>query len=143
MPSGKKARGRQNRAKKEATRTARTADLRSMWEPTVLQNNVACSDAATSCEHRLAVIPQIPQVGPVVSFMNLIASEGLFNRATRITYSDPVELCVRSLSQFPEVVSKKSERSLAIDLLVRFVRNVFVHDAVVEGERWFHQHRLN
>ncbi|EJK58613.1 hypothetical protein THAOC_21250 [Thalassiosira oceanica] len=33
MPSKKKARGRKNRAKKEATRTA---DLRSQWEPTIL-----------------------------------------------------------------------------------------------------------
>ena len=36
-----------------------------------------------------------------------------------------------------------SEQSLATDLLLRFIRNVFVHDSAIEGENWFHQYQLN
>lgn len=144
-PRGKKARGRQNRAKKEATRAAREADLRSLWEPTILclgVNNGA--NNVSSCEHMLAVPPQIPRQGPAVSLMNLIASEGLFDSATSFTgVDDPVDLCMRSLSRFPKVLAKESERSLAMDLLLRFVRNIFLHDSAIDGQSWFQQHHHN
>ncbi|EJK70169.1 hypothetical protein THAOC_08495 [Thalassiosira oceanica] len=139
MPSRKKARGRQNRAKKEATRTA---ELRSLWEPTIHSNN-GVRNAAASCGERLALISaQIPQEGPAVSFMNFLAGKGIFGKATKIT-GGPVQLCFESLSHFPEVVAKDSERSLAFYLLLRFVRNVFLRDSVVEGESWFHQYHNN
>ena len=89
MPSGKKARGRKNRAKKEATLTAAQ---RALWEPTILRNSGASNDAtASSCEHTLAVLPRIPQEGPAVSFMNCLASEGFFNKAIRFIEIDPTE----------------------------------------------------
>ena len=44
---------------------------------------------------------------------------------------------------FPGVGTVVSERSLAISLLLRFIRNTFVHDAVVEGEKWFHGRARN
>ena len=134
MPSKKKARGRQNRAKKEATRTA---DQRSLWEPIV---NIAAKnkDAIPCCEH-VAILPRIPQVGPAVSFMNRLAGEGFFDKAARFPTSEPVELCFQALSRFPRVVEEESERSLAMDLLLRFVRNVFLNDYVMEGENLFHQ----
>lgn len=93
----------------------------------------------------------------MVSFMNYVASEGVFSPATT-TISDPVngslnweatgggysaEFCSRSLSCFPKVLGDDSERSLAINLLLRFRRNIFVHDSVVEGDCWFHQHSQN
>ena len=128
MPSGKKARGRQNRAKKEANRTA---GLRILWEPTVLRDSGVSNTAASSCEHMLAVLPRIPQQGPAVSFMNHIAGEGFFDRAIS---GAPLALCCQSLMHFPKVREEESERSLAIDLLLRFVRSVFLHDSVAEGE---------
>ena len=131
MPSRKKARGRQNRAKKEATRTA---DLRSLWEPTILRNNV---NATTSpCEHMLAVLPRIPQVGPAISYMNCLAGEGFFDKAT--THFIPVEVCFQTLMRYPEVRKDDTERSLTNDLLLRFVRSVFLQDSTIEGETWFH-----
>ena len=140
MPSGKKARGRKNRAKKEATRNA---DLRTLWEPTLLCDNSGVKNTTTSpCEHVLVALPPIPRDGPVVSFMNCLASEGLFNGATDFT-GNPIDLCLQPLSRFPEVAEEESERSLAIDLLLRFIRNTFVHDALVEGEKWFHYRALN
>ena len=139
MPSGKKARGRKNRAKKEATRTA---NLRSLWEPTVFRES-SVDKAASSCEHLAAALPRIPSQGPVVSFMNHIASEGFFDRAKRLVGIDLIQLCFQSLSRFPEVAGKESERSLAINLLLHFVRNVFVHDAAMEGESWFHKVHSN
>ena len=115
--SGKKARGQ-----KEATLTAAQMSQRALWEQTILRN------AFSSCEHVL-VLPRIPQEGPAVSFMNSVAGEGFFNKATRFSGVDPLALCSRSLSAFPRVRKEESERSLAIDLLLRFVRNVFFHDS--------------
>ena len=136
MPNRKKARGRQNRAKKEATRTA---DQRSQWETIILRNSSATSsgDATSFCEQMLVVLPRIPQVGPAISFMNCLAGEGFFDKATSFT-GDPVDVLFRPLMRFPEVRKEESERSLAMNLLLRFVRNAFVHDSVVEGEKWFH-----
>ena len=137
MPSGKKARGRQNRAKKEATRTA---NHRLLWEPTILRNNGASNNAI--CKHMLAVLPRIPQVSPAVSLMNLLAEEGFFDKATIFTV-DPVELCILSLMRFPKVREEESERSLAMDLLLRFVRSTFLQDSAIEGEKWFHSREQN
>ena len=47
------------------------------------------------------------------------------------------------MSRFPEVAAKESERSLATNLLLRFARNVFVHGAVAEGEKWFYDRFQN
>ncbi|EJK61597.1 hypothetical protein THAOC_17888 [Thalassiosira oceanica] len=115
MPSKKKARGRKNCAKKEATRTA---DLRGQWEPTIITtaNN---SGAISCCEHMLAVSPKIPQEGTAVSFMNHMAGEGFFDRTALFQKED-------------------NERALAIDLLLRFTRNASVRDSAIEGENWFH-----
>ena len=136
MAAGKKARGRQKRAMKEA----RAADLRSLWEPTILRNKGVDDDAASSCDcEHLALFPEIPQGGPAVSFMNYIASEGVF--ANSLEYecaSHCVELCVRSVLRFPKVREEESERSLATDLLLRFARNVFFHDLATEGDDWFY-----
>ena len=136
MAAGKKARGRQKRAMKEA----RAADLRSLWEPTILRNKGVDDDAASSCDcEHLALFPEIPQGGPAVSFMNYIASEGVF--ANSLEYecaSHCVELCVRSVLRFPKVREEESERSLATDLLLRFARNVFFHDLAMEGDDWFY-----
>ena len=128
MPSGKKARGRQNRAKKEATRR------RSLWEPTILGSGVnhGAYDAS-SCEHTLAVLPPLPPAGLVISFMNSLAGEGFFDKATRFTGDDPIGFCFRSLLCFPEILEVESERSLAIDLLLRFLRNVLLRNSVVGG----------
>ena len=139
MPSGKKARGRKNRAKKEATLAAAH---RTLWEQTV-RNNGAFNNATTpSCEHMLAVLPRIPQEGPAVSFMNCLAGEGFFSSAAHFS-GDLVVLCNQSLSRFPGVWEDEGERALAMDLLLRFVRNVFLHDSAIEGENWFHQHPHN
>ena len=135
MPNRKKARGRQNRAKKEVTRQ------RTLWEPTILRNNSA-SNIAT-CEHTLAVLPRIPQEGPAISYMNCLAGEGFFDKATHSTGNDPVDVCFRPLMRFPEVWTVESERSLAMNLLLRFVRNVIVYDSRIEGEKWFHNHLEN
>ena len=141
MPSGKKARGRKNRAKKEATRTA---NLRSLWEPTVFRES-SVDKAASSCEHLAAALPRIPSQGPVVSFMNHIASEGFFDRAKCFVGVDviPIQLFFQPLSRFPEVAGKESERSLAINLLLRFIRNTFLSYSVVEGENWYHNSSPN
>ena len=136
MPSGKKARGRQNRAKKEA---ARTAELRTQWEPAVLRYSSVNNAAASS----LAVIPCIPPEGPAVSFMNCLAGEGFFNRAKIFGGIDPVELCFQSLRDRPDVLAVESERSLAINLLLRFIRNVFVNESAMEGEELPQLHHHN
>ena len=112
------------------------AAQRSQWEPTILRESGGNS---SSCEHMLAVLPQVPRDGPVVSFMNCLAGEGYFINATNFNGSMLVSN-LQALTRFPEI---HSERSLAIDLLLRFVRNVFVHDAGVEGEKWFHRRLQN
>ena len=133
MPSGKKARGRQNRAKKEAILTA---DQRSLWEPTVIRDN---DDTTTfSCKHMLATLPRILQMGPAISFMNCLAGEGFFDNATRFTCK-AVNLCFRPLVHFPGVRKDDTERSLAMNLLLRFMRNMFLHESVVARENWFKQ----
>ena len=139
MPSGKKARGRKNRAKKEATLAARQ---RTLWEPTILLSlrDKDDVDAASSCEHMLAVLPRIPQFGTAVSFMNCLAGEGFFDKVACFP-GDPIVLCIQPLLRFPRVQKEASERSLAIDLLLRFIRNTFLSDSVVEGEKWFQGYR--
>ncbi|EJK46597.1 hypothetical protein THAOC_34730 [Thalassiosira oceanica] len=138
MPSGKKARGRKNRAKK-------TADQREQWEPTIVlrDNGASNSTADSSCKHLLAVLPPIPRAGPVVSLMNHMAGEGYFDRTKSFAGVRPADVLMRSLRYFLKVQEEESERSLAINLLLRFVRNVFVHDSSVEGEKWFHQCPFN
>ncbi|EJK53712.1 hypothetical protein THAOC_26790 [Thalassiosira oceanica] len=139
MPSKKKARGRKNRAKKEATRTA---DLRGQWEPTI--NIAANNNGVSCCVHMLAVPPQIPQEGPVVSFMNHMAGEGIFDKASVFLLDESaVDICCRTVVPFPVVHKGDNERSMAIDLLLRFLRNVFVRDAAMEGELWFQRHHDN
>ncbi|EJK73921.1 hypothetical protein THAOC_04432, partial [Thalassiosira oceanica] len=146
MPSRKKARGRQNRAKKEAIRIA---DLRSLWEPMAL-----CSRSnldAAPCENLLAAPPQIPQEleGPVVSFMNHMAGEGFFNKATQFPFETVMMTCWRFATDqsllFPGVKEEDNEqRALVIDLLLRFLRNSFVRDSAIEGENWYlYQHHDN
>jgi len=143
MPSGKKARGRKNRAKKEATLTAAQ---RALWEQTILRNSGGASNngTASSCEHALAVLPRIPQEGPAVSFMNLLARQGLFDKATRFTGVNPAKFCFEAVTRFfPEVWKEESERTLVTNLLLRFIRNVFLHASAIDGDDWFHQHPLN
>ena len=137
MPSGKKARGRKNRAKKE------TAARRALWEQTILRNSGGASNNATasSCEHMLAVLPRIPQEGPAVSFMNFLAGEGCFS-AAQFSSVNPVDFGLQATMRFPGVREEESVRSLTIDLLLRFIRNVFVHDSAIE-ESWFQQYRRN
>ena len=113
-----------------------------MWEPTILGNHVVARNSAnSSCEY-MATLAQIPQDGPVFSFMNYIASEGFFCNLRRFR-GDSLELCLRPLARFPGVLYEESERSLATALLLRFIRNVFVHDSVVAGEKWFHNRAEN
>ena len=131
MPSGKKARGRKNRAKKEATLAARQ---RTLWEPMVLGKNAA----TIPCEHMLLALPQIPQEGPAVSFMNCLASG-----AESFSDVDPRELCFLALSKFPVVMVEEGERSLVIDLLLRFLRNAFVQCSMINGEKWLYQKPAN
>ncbi|EJK45512.1 hypothetical protein THAOC_35872 [Thalassiosira oceanica] len=146
MPSRKKAQGRRNRARKEATRTA---ELRSLWEPMALCRRI--NHVAVPCEHTLTSPPEIPQEGPVVSFMNHIAGEGIFDKASLFPNESLVVTCIRMLAPFPVVwkkdyeraQSQDDERALAIDLLLRFLRNVLVCDSAIEGENWFHQSTLN
>ncbi|EJK49433.1 hypothetical protein THAOC_31694 [Thalassiosira oceanica] len=145
MPSRKKACGRQNRAKKEAIRTA---NLRSLWEPTLLASGVENSklDVLPTCEHHLTLFPQIPQEGPAVSFMNHIAGRDFFNKAALSPnpHESVINTCFGSVElHFPGVQKEDNERALAIDLLLRFIRNVFVHEPRVEGEIWFHQCHRN
>ncbi|EJK76302.1 hypothetical protein THAOC_01942 [Thalassiosira oceanica] len=138
MPSKKKARGRKNRARKEAIKTA---DLRTLWEPTI---NITTNDNGVSCcEHMLAVSPKIPQEGPVVSFMNHIAGEGFFNKTALFLDESAVETCYRSVAPFPVVHKDDDERAMTIALLLRFLRNVFVRDYAIEGESWFNQCHRN
>ena len=151
MPSGKKARGRQNRAKKKATRNAAyAADLRTLWEPTLLRSNDGVAspncDSSSSCEHRLAVLPRIPREGPAVSVMNSLAENGFFDKGPKNTRfaGDPVKFCIQlAVRCFPGGREGESERSLATNLLLRFIRNVFVHSSMIEGENWFHQRSMN
>ena len=120
-------------------------DQRSLWEPMILRNSSATSsgDATSSREHMLAVPPRIPQEGPAISFMNCLAGEGFFEKATIFASATVGALCFQSLSRFPEVRKKESERSLATNLLLRFARNVFVQDSAIEGEKWFHNRAQN
>ncbi|EJK58065.1 hypothetical protein THAOC_21836 [Thalassiosira oceanica] len=85
----------------------------------------------------LTLPPRIPQEGPAVSLLNSLSAEGFFNNEASFT----VDLL--SLVGYSEVVAKESERSLAINLLLRFVRNVLVYDSVVEGEKWFQREHPN
>ena len=139
MPSGKKARGRKNRAKKDATLTAAQ---RTLWEQVVLRNDGARINATTSCEHVLAV-PRIPQEGPAVSFMNFLAGDGFFSSASLFNGEWWATLSIQLVIRFPGVWKEESERSQATDLLLRFLRNVFVHDSKLEGANWFHQGQRN
>ena len=146
MPSGKKARGRKKRAKKEATLMVAQ---RALWEPAILRNNGGASNDATtsSCEHMMAVLPRIPQEGPAVSLMNCLAGQGFFKKEPTCFISGSmtmIDFCLTSVTRFfPEVRGEESERSLAINLLLRFVRNVLLHGFAIEGERWFHGHAPN
>ncbi|EJK53457.1 hypothetical protein THAOC_27110 [Thalassiosira oceanica] len=135
MPSRKKARGRQNRAKKEATRTA---DMRALWERTLLCDN-GVNDDGTCCSCAHMAMPLIPQeLGPAVSFMNHIAGKGFFDNTAASLSCHSVEFCLPSVMRFPDVTTEESERSLASDLLLRNLRNILVHDSAVGGENWFH-----
>ena len=123
MPSKKKARGRQNRAKKEATRT------RTLWEQVTAGHCPACF-----CERMPALPTRIPQDGPYVSFMNYIGGEGIFEWSTRWSDSDvEVGFGRRSLSRFPEDLEDESERSLVIDLLLRLIRYAILINSAIEG----------
>ena len=136
MPSKKKARGRQNRAKKEATRT------RTLWEQVTAGHCPACF-----CERMPALPTRIPQVGPAVSFMNYIGGEGIFEWSTPWSDSDvEVDFSRRSLSRFPEVLEDESERSLLIELLLRLIRYAILVNSTIEGtqgENWFHKRQRN
>ena len=135
MPSRKKARGRQNRAKKEAYLTAKQ---RTQWEPTLLVSGVNDNAAASSCEHTLAVRPRIPQEGLAVSFVNCLAGEGFFDKTARFHNQSLAMTCLDSVTlHFPGVQEEDNERALAIDLLLRFVRNVLVHEAALVGDDCF------
>ena len=135
MPRGKKARGRKNRAKMQATRTA---DFRSHWEPLILLDS---SNSASSCEHVLAVLPRIPKDGPAVCFMNHLASKGFFQKATPVA-GNPMALTFGALSCFPDL-DDDCERSLATNMLLRYVRNALLSHFKLEGEGWSHQHHKN
>ncbi|EJK70706.1 hypothetical protein THAOC_07913 [Thalassiosira oceanica] len=140
MPSKKKTRGRQNRAKKDATRTA---ELRTLWEPTILASDNRL-DVLPSCEHNHELIGiQIPQDGTAVSLMNHIAGKGFFNRETCFSNESVMRTCYSLSHRFPGVREEDNEGALAIALLLRFLRNVFVRDSAIEGELWFHQHHEN
>ena len=133
MPSRKKERGRKNRAKKEATRTV---EQRSLWEPTILLNG-----ATSSCEHMMTAPLQIPQEGPAISFMNYIASEGVFGQTALPVTGREAGLwnfCSHLVLRFPGVQEEDNERALAINLLLRFLRNALVRDSDIEGESWIH-----
>ena len=97
----------------------------------------------SSCEHTLEALPPFPRGGSAVSFMNHIAGLGFFDGARRFDCTSEVELCFKSLVIFREVRAEDNERSLAIDLLLRFLRNAFVRDSISEGEIWFHRCRRN
>ncbi|EJK51293.1 hypothetical protein THAOC_29552 [Thalassiosira oceanica] len=140
MPSRKKARGRQNRAKKEAVRIA---DLRSLWEPMALSSRSDHEASSVRCEHTLTAPPEIPRKSTVVSFMNHMAGEGFFNRETSFSNEPVMKTCYSLSLRFPGVRKEDNERALAMALLLRFLRNVFVRDSAIEGESWFHEHHNN
>ena len=71
--------------------------------------------------------------------MNYLAGEGVFDRAMPFSF----DLCSRALLRFPKFFGDDSERSLAIDLLLRFIRNTFVEDSTAEGGIWFHHRAPN
>ena len=75
--------------------------------------------------------------------MNFLAGEGFFSSATHFNGKRLVTLSIKLVTRFPEVREDESERSLAIDLLLRYVRNVFDRDSAIEGENWFHQSQQN
>ena len=74
--------------------------------------------------------------------MNHIASEGFFDKAMSFTDAQVEIFFLSAVRHFP-FAEEVSERSLAINLLLRFIRNVFLHDSVAEGEKWFHQRLQN
>lgn len=84
----------------------------------------------------------IPQYGPAVSLMNHIAGKVYFGRATRFT-GNPLGFCFQSLGDLPGVLPEKNEQSLAINLLLRFLRNAFVHCSMIGWESWFQQYHNN
>ena len=87
---------------------------------------------------------QIPQEGPAVSFMNHIAGVGFFKKATLFRCEPVMKTCFDAESlRLPGVRKEDNERSLAIDLLLRFVRNLFVSDSRIEGEKWYHKYHEN
>ncbi|EJK51292.1 hypothetical protein THAOC_29551 [Thalassiosira oceanica] len=140
MPSRKKARGRRNRARKEATRTA---ELRSQWEPTILASDNKL-DILPCCENNHELIGlQIPRESLAVSFMNHMAGKGFFDKATCFPNEPVMDTCFRTVDPFPGVPKKDNERDMAIALLLQFLRNVLVRDAAIEGELWFQRHHDN
>ncbi|EJK45511.1 hypothetical protein THAOC_35871, partial [Thalassiosira oceanica] len=54
-----------------------------------------------------------------------------------------MKTCYRSVAPFPGVQKDDDERAMAIALLLRFLRNVFVRDSAIEGELWFNQCHRN
>ena len=131
MPSGKKARGRRNRAEKETIRQ------RSLWEPIILRDS-SNKSAASTCEQYVLAVPRIPKDAPAVCFMNHLAGRGFFCKATPVA-GHPLALIFETLSCFPKVVDDDCERSLASNLLLRYVRNAFLVQFKVAGEDWFGQ----
>ena len=71
--------------------------------------------------------------------MNHIAGKGFFNTtAASVLPCHTLDFCIQSVMRFPANAAEGSELSLAKALLLRLIRNVFVHDSAVEGEIWFH-----
>lgn len=129
MPSRKKARGRESRAKKEATRTA---DLRLQWEPTVNK------------KHLRAIPLQIPREGQAISFMNYLAGEGIFGKATTLSPNEALLMkCIQTVVPFHEFWKEDNERALAVGLLLRYLRNTFVSDSAIKEADWFRQRFRN
>ena len=113
-----------------------------MVQPMVLHSNAAI--VAVPCEYMLASSPKIPQEGPAISFLNCLAGDGFFNGTCFIEESLAMfDFQMVTLSRFPGVLEEESERSLVTDLLLRFLRNVFVHDFAIQGEKWFHNRASN
>ena len=76
--------------------------------------------------------------------MNHIAGVGFFKKATLFRCEPVMKTCFDAESlRLPGVRKEDNERSLAIDLLLRFVRNLFVSDSRIEGEKWYHKYHEN